>query len=1164
MDVAILQNKIAVENILIVVNLSRIYMNKTLCSGILKVPVLTAIATGVGKILGNVISAEINKQMFFRTEVKRLKVNYEQIMVMIKKAEQTATVLNEETIHWMKRIKDHMYDVDDVVDTWMIKDKKHSTVPGSCETESLQYAFGNCKTIFLKSKMYGAIKVLNEDFDQILKLQLGKMPDDRIIRSYGKAAPDYNADIIGHYVDKDCDSLIKLLINQQNIYRLIAIVGMVGIGKTTLARKIYDNISRRKDEVFDIKIWIRFSKDLSSLIMWSDSRKEDATKAQLQQLGIKIAEKKFFLVIDDVWTENIWETLLEGPLQHGKHGSKVILTTRHKHVAKRIGAGHIHYVKRMNDDDALRLLCQRASINQSDEEELRDIGEQIVKKCDGLPLAIRSIGRTLRGREPTRHDWENACRTAFQDLSPEEQYIINLSFQDLPSYMRQCFLYCSILPEGYSIKKQYITRHWISEGFIEKKRNSTIEEIAEDCFDELIGRGLLQLEVGLYVNSRATMPVIIRSFARDLSDHENFCNELESADNLLEARRVCIVKSTENSNQDTSNIEDDENYDTRAIVEGTVGMNESNHINEEVRNDPNNRSDAIIDVIFANNETNNQIEVAESDENNGEVATLEGSVENNESVSNNCNREDDGNGANNSMSAPYRLGSMTSLRTLILCNSELPKGFLALILKRLKLLRLLDLHKTNIEVLPNTIGRLEHLRYLNISDTKIRKVPETIKSLRMLQYLLLKNCKLTEFPKAIQLLQNLRSIDISGTGLDDARWNFDHMEQLSSIHGFYLKSDSVQKLLNLRFPKTLKSLQIVNLEKAVELPAGSEPPLVKLQLKDLELCYTSDCRPYTSEAELENFERVINRLRPHKRLVSIKIKNYFGVLYPSWISRKALRNLQRLHLQNFLLCEQLPTLRDLPQLKFLTITGFDKLRTLCGDLRTNQTMAFPKLEQLQISNMKKLYSLLDIEGQHLPCLQRISILSCPELTTIPSCLKESMALARFEIDKESRVGIKKMLEAFREGIVFTEGYQRPADETTEMLEAAENSEPVPIARINGASSDGDHVLYEDADTEAGASGNDESIVGANLNADTNDVGPVIADVNEGVLGNGDNMVVPQAGGGEHNLDDVGDRAAPPIQMDGHHLFRYFKREPALLLVVAIISFIVLFAKLLRA
>ena len=213
-------------------------------------------------------------------------------------------------------------------------------------------------------------------------------------------------------------------------------------------------------------------------------------------------------------------------------------------------------------------------------------------------------------------------------------------------------------------------------------------------------------------------------------------------------------------------------------------------------------------------------------------------------------------------------------------------------------------------------------------------------------------------------------------------------------------------------------------------------------------------------------------------------------------------------------------MRDLPQLKLLVITGFDKLRTLDGDPKANQTVAFPKLEQLQISKMKKLHSLLDIEGQHLPSLQRISISECPELTTIPSCLKESMTLARFEIDEESHVGVKNMLLAFREGIVLKVRVGcrgQSMNETTKMPEAARDLEPVPIAGINVTSNDGDHVLFEDAGTNSGASGDNESMFGAILEGDINDAGPMVAVVNEAALGNGDNLIVHQAVAGEHNL-----------------------------------------------
>ena len=141
------------------------------------------------------------------------------------------------------------------------------------------------------------------------------------------------------------------------------------------------------------------------------------------------------------------------------------------------------------------------------------------------------------------------------------------------------------------------------------------------------------------------------------------------------------------------------------------------------------------------------------------------------------------------------------------------------------------------------------------------------------------------------------------------------------------------------------------------------------------------------------------------------------------------------------------------------------------------------------------------------------------------------------------------------------------NETTKMPEAARDLEPVPIAGINVTSNDGDHVLYEDAGTNSGASGDNESMLGAILEGDINDAGPMVAVVNEAALGNGDNLIVHQAVAGEHNLDDVGDKAAPGIQMDGygHHLFRYFNRSSALLAFVAIsFSFAIAFSLRLTA
>ncbi|CAD6246500.1 unnamed protein product [Miscanthus lutarioriparius] len=873
-------------------------------------PVLSSMASSLTTFFANLVLAEISEHRAVKGDVNRLKTNYERVALMMESAERKVMLDDEVARYWLKRVKDHMYQVENVVDHWIIKnEKKHR---GS-HRRSL--SCGDCSD---NRKLAAAIKELNVDFESILKLKDETKTDQHAIRSYGKTASDYNADIIGDYVDSDASDIIELLHSSKKRCRLIAIVGMVGIGKTTLARRIYHRVKvgDGNDQHFEIKLWIRFSNDLSSLIMWSDCRKEGSTNAQLQNLGAEIANKKFLLVVDSVWTENVWEALLEGPLLQGNcESSRVILTTRNKHIAKRIGAGHIHYVKRMNNIDALSLLFRRASISENDEADLKDIGQQIVKKCDGLPLAIRSIGRTLRSHEPTRHDWETVYRTAFQDLSPEEQYMINLSFQNLPSYMRQCFLYYSVFPEDFFIEKQYIIQQWISEGFIVEKRKLTMEEVAEYYFDELIGRGLLHLEFGNAGAIGAKMPIMIRSFAKDVSDHENFCNESMSTTNIFEARRLSIVKNNE---ADKHNDDSNENGDNGGIIGGEENINENKANNGHLNNDE-----------------------AKKDAKSGESASLHG------------------------------LKRMKYLRTLVLHKSTVPDGIRVDTFKQLNLLRVLDLREVRgIEVLPIAVGSLERLRYLNISQTKIKRVPRSIVDLKMLQYFLLRNCSQIEtLPK--------------GTGT-----------------------------------KTF-------------------------ELKELELCYINVDPTLVQDKKMDKRMEVLDKFDPHKCLVHLKIENYYGMQYPSWIS--TLSNLQRLHLQNCVWCEKLPSLGELPQLKFLAVTGFARLCSLGMEFRGDlqDKVAFRRLQLLFIGGMEALHTWSDLKSQDLPQLQVLSLLGCIKLTAIPLILQKSTTLTRLEVDTRTKIGIEDKLQGFTKGKVINmdNTWEPQRDESFEALVALPNAYP---------------------------------------------------------------------------------------------------------------------------
>jgi hypothetical protein len=308
---------------------------------------------------------------------------------------------------------------------------------------------------------------------------------------------------------------------------------------------------------------------------------------------------------------------------------------------------------------------------------------------------------------------------------------------------------------------------------------------------------------------------------------------------------------------------------------------------------------------------------------------------------------------------------------------------------------------------------------LNISETNIRKVPRSIVYLRMLQYLLLRNCsEIQTLPKGIGQLRYLRCLDISGTGIKDTNWSFSGMEELISMQGFPIGNNigSLQSL-DLKFPNKLDILRIDGLEEILEPPPENKWPIKKYQLKELELCYINVDPPLVPDNTIDKRRQVLDRFVPHKRLVHLKIQNYYGKQYPSWIL--TLSNLQRLHLQNCVWCKKLPSLGELPQLKFLAVTGFDNLCSLGvefrGDLQGK--VAFRRLQQLFIGDMKALHTWSDLQSQDLPQLQILRLLGCINLVVIPLILQESTTLTRLEVDTRTKIMIEDKLQGFTKGKV---------------------------------------------------------------------------------------------------------------------------------------------------
>uniref|UniRef100_A0A8R7VFR5 NB-ARC domain-containing protein n=1 Tax=Triticum urartu TaxID=4572 RepID=A0A8R7VFR5_TRIUA len=186
--------------------------------------------------------------------------------------------------------------------------------------------------------------------------------------------------------------------------------------------------------------------------------------------------------MDDVWDHEAWEGVLKVPFNAAASGSRVLITTRDEGVALgMIATWPYHHVNTLAPDEAWLLLKKQVLSSDMDENHtntLKDIGLKIIQKFGGLPLAIKLMGGLLRQREGLRCYWEKVLddtKWSIAEMPRDLSYAVCLSYEDMPSYPRQCFLYYSLLPKCKKFHVGEVVAMWISEGFIHGSLNDLEE-----------------------------------------------------------------------------------------------------------------------------------------------------------------------------------------------------------------------------------------------------------------------------------------------------------------------------------------------------------------------------------------------------------------------------------------------------------------------------------------------------------------------------------------------------------------------------------------------------------------------------------------------------------------------------------------------------------------
>ncbi|XP_026398124.1 putative disease resistance protein RGA1 [Papaver somniferum] len=1025
--------------------------------------------TGLLKNLSYVVSQQISESWGVKDDLEKLKGTLEMIAAVTMDAENKQGE-SEVVSLWLQRLKDVVYDADDVLDEFSYEAMRQIELCGNENKVS-------SNSVAFNFKLGQKIKIINKRLDdismEIQKYQLIPIPDgyiyehntvqqNRLISTFSNESSFLEREI-------DKSAIINLLttIQESSFMKLsvVSIVGMAGIGKTTLAQMVYnDNAIIR---FFNEQFWVNLSDDfdfkkiLISIIESVTNKKCGDISNEtvlVNKLKEVLSNKNYLVVLDNVWNEDAEECdKLKGSLIVGAQGSTVLVTTRSKVVSSIVQDNTLPYIlKELPDCVCWSIIKSKAYYpgGALETQNMTCIGEEIARKCGGLPLAANVLGGLMRLHK-TENDWlslRDHSSLSATDASIKIISILKLSYDKLPSHLKLCFSYCSIFPKDWKFDREIMIRLWMAEGFLNpfhEGNQLSLEDVGNYSFHSLLASSFFQDvtldELGDIESCK--MHVLVHDLAKSVNGVHGIkiVNSAAGMESISKYRRLQLDLDENTSKTFSEFLKNAESLKSFFSLK-------NDHLGEHLLYGKNLRV-----VCLLHQHT---LDIQSWVFKNKHLRYLDLSY---------CSFDE---------RHDVSVNQLYNMQTLVLQGCKNVKMILVGI-GSLKLLRHLNLSYSDIEKLPDSVVQLTNLQTLDLYFCeKLVELPANIGAMKNIRRLKLEDCEaLATLPGELGTLTRLRCLDISGTNIKVLleacirnlfnlelinfgncelpkeiknlpklrifkHWRDDKddemprgMETLTSLE--VLDTFMVRKQGTISNPDdsgikelaNLNSLQVLDIRNMEFVRGGIDAERAKLKDKinlcDLFLRWSSFSR---SNGGRLTFDHTLDGLQPHHNLKNMRIYHFPGLNLPKWMgSSICLPNLVEIRLEYCSSCEKLPALGILPCLRVLSIWSMWSVRCLgkefyyqqqegerisngnyygSGPGTENEITFFPSLIHLSIYGMENLTewvvpvrvydSFPYVRYISFPSLEKLEIGACPNLRSTPQSFP---SLVELEIER---------------------------------------------------------------------------------------------------------------------------------------------------------------------